>query len=373
MTSLAQNSAKNNTSARVGSSYDPDPIVRDALPGRRSVGAPGSAPAERAVVLETLGNKSGGSRSPGGKWAQKEQTPEQAREARRKHRAWEYRQVVRSLRACDRDDLADQVAACGRLRVYECGSCEQRGARRVYTCKSRLCPYCLQSRAERIARKLVDLVGGFANPVVMVLTVKNRLSLEDVSTHLRESFQRLRDRVSFKRSFVGGVCFWESTFSDEFGWHAHLHCLVDGYMEHADLKALWHEVTGDSFIVHLSYIAPEGRREAVLEACKYPCKLSSIVTRPELVQEYLDHTKGRRLYWAFGTAYKALAELASAEDAEDEEVLEDVSAEACPHCGTLGDMRPVFSEWHNVTWSLPDCWRVKGGWYVNERVAPGVL
>jgi hypothetical protein len=259
-------------------------------------------------------------------------------------------------------DQADKMKACGRLGVHECADCAVQAARRVYTCRHRLCPYCLKTRAYRIARKLVEVVGSFKNPVVMVLTIKNRVQLVDADQHLRSSFQKLRDRVAFKRSFAGGVVFWETTHGN--GWHTHLHCIVDGYMPKQELSDLWLSCTGDSFIVDLSYIAPDGRREAIIEACKYPCKLTSVISSPQLVLEYLAATKGRRLYWTFGDAYRFQAAL---EEAEDEEEAE--PSEACPSCGSIGSMRPLTTS-EGRTWAITQCVPTKSGWWARAPEGP---
>jgi hypothetical protein len=284
-------------------------------------------------------------------------TEAERKEQRRQLRGSDFYRVRHSLVALGGDyaDQADRIGACGRLAVYECSDCETQGARRVYTCKHRLCPYCLKSRAYRIARKLVEIVESFRNPVVMVLTIKNRERLADGDNHLRSSFQKLRDRVAFKRAFRGGVVFWETTHGN--GWHVHLHCIVDGYMPKQELSDLWRSCTGDSFIVDLSYIKSEGRREAIIEACKYPCKLTSVIYSPDLVLEYLTATHGRRLYWTFGDAYKFQGAL---EEAEDEEEAE--PSQSCPSCGSTGSMVPLVAT-VGRTWPITQCVPTRGGWW----------
>lgn len=276
-------------------------------------------------------------------------------------------QVVRSLKAAGLDDLAKQVNACGKLAVWQCGACgDQAGRRQVISCKSRVCPYCLQARAERIARRLVDIVCGFANPVVVVLTVKNRPALAEADEHLRLSWRKLTRRKEWKAHFAGGFVFWETTHNPATGWHAHLHILADGRMDKQALSDLWLECTGDSYIVDISYIYPEKRRDAVLEACKYPCKLASICQEPSLITEYLNHIRGRRLFWAFGSAYGRAAELDAVEDQDDEQDTDELHADVCPHCGVAGEMQPLYGQ----HWYIAAAERARvGPWWlrVNEK------
>ncbi len=322
---------------------------------RSASGAGAAAP----VRLERLGNKSGDYKrnlySRGSNL-----TPAERKEERRLLRGSDYYRVMHSLYSLggEYSDQADDMKLCGRLSVHECDDCSAQAARRVYTCKHRLCPYCLKSRAQRIAKKLVEVVESFSNPVVMVLTIKNRDKLMDADLHLRSSFQKLRDRVAFKRAFAGGVAFWETTHNVTTGWHVHLHCIVDGFMPKQQLVDLWQECTGDSFIVDLSYIKPDGRREAIIEACKYPCKLTSIIHNPSLVLEYLAATKGRRLYWTWGSAYAFQSALEEAEDTDEAE-----PSEVCPSCGSIGSMTPL-RDGQGRTWSITECIPTRGGWWL---------
>lgn len=297
-----------------------------------------------------------------------ERTPEQKREARRKRRGWEHAQVIRSLTVAGFDELAGDIERCGKLAVWKCGACgDMAGRRQLISCKSRLCPYCLQARAERIARKLVEHVCKFSNPVVIVLTVKNRPTLAEADEHLRSSWRKLSRRPAFREHFAGGFVFWETTHNPATGWHAHLHILADGYMPKQVLSDLWLACTGDSYIVDISFIKEEGRQDAVLEACKYPCKLSAIVEDPNLVREYLLHIRGRRLHWAFGSAYGLGAELDQLEDQDDERDADDLHADECPHCGVRGQMVPLHGP--GSWWWLAGCERAKvGPWWV--RVLP---
>ncbi len=322
---------------------------------RSSSGAVGSG----ALRLERLGNKSGDyKRNLHDQGATL--TEAERKEQRRVLRGSDYYRVIQSLRALGGEyfEQADDMKLCGRLGVHECADCATLAARRVYTCKHRLCPYCLKTRAYRIARKLVEVVESFKNPVVMVLTIKNRDTLEAGDAHLRSSFQKLRDRVAFKRAFAGGVAFWETTHNVHTGWHVHLHCIVDGFMPKQQLSDLWLSCTGDSFIVDLSYIKPEGRREAIVEACKYPCKLTSVIHSPALVLEYLAATRARRLYWTWGSAYAFQGALEEAEDAAEAE-----PSEACPACGSIGSMAPIKGD-VGRTWAITECVPMRGGWWV---------
>ncbi len=85
-------------------------------------------------------------------------------------------------------------------------------------------------------------------------------------------------------------------------------------MWQAELSKLWLSCSGDSYIVHISRLVDrdqKGMLKAVFEACKYPCKVADILGRPELVGEYLDGVKGRRLTVPGGTRTRSLRRLRS--------------------------------------------------------------
>ncbi len=295
-------------------------------------------------------------------------------EARRgRRRVAQSARLVADLRGLGRDSDADKVNRCGNVLVEECGSCNGQAGRRVRSCDNRLCPYCAAQRGANLADSVCASVEGMANPVLLVLTVRNGPSLRERTDALWGGYEKLIRRKAFKAAFRGGHAFYEASRNVGTGeWHPHLHCILDGSMAQRALSDLWRSCTkGDSFIVHISQLRDrtgDGYEAAVKEACKYPCKVSSIVGNAGAVAEFLDVLKGRRLYRTFGDVY-GISEAAKPLS-EGEKVYQDTLAAMCPHCGAEGSMSSVHSAsgWR-VRWSVGSCVVLPGGWYV--RAGPG--
>lgn len=281
--------------------------------------------------------------------------------------------LVASLRSLGREKEADSVYRCGHVLVEECGSCDGQAGRRVRSCDNRLCPYCAVARGDNLADSVCCSVERMSNPVLAVLTLRNRASLGDATDALWAAYNKLIRRKSFKAAFRGGHAFYEVTYNRGAGtWHAHLHCIFDGWMAQRDLSALWLACTGDSPIVHISQLKDptgDGYGKAVQEAVKYPCKVSQVVGSPALVAEFLDTLRGRRLYRTFGDVY-GISEV-PAPISEGEQVYRDTLAAMCPHCGAEGSMRSVHRpDGWRVRWSVGSCVVLPGGWYVRRPPCP---
>jgi hypothetical protein len=280
------------------------------------------------------------------------------------------------LRGLGREKEADKVNRCGHVLVEECGSCDGQAGRRVQSCDNRLCPYCAGERGVNIAESVLASVERMHNPVIVVLTVKNGPDLKERTDALWLGYSKLIRRKVFGESFRGGHAFYETKTSQAGEWHPHLHCILDGWMAQRVLSDLWRSCTkGESFIVHISQLQDrtgEGYEKAVKEACKYPCKVSDVIGRPQLVAEFLDVLKARRLYRTFGDVYGISEEPEPL--CEGEKVYRDTLAAMCPHCGAEGSMRSVHrSDGWRVRWSVGACVVMPGGWYVRRppRVPDG--
>lgn len=284
-------------------------------------------------------------------------------------RAAQSADLVASLRSLGREKEADSVYRCGHVLVEECGSCDGQAGRRVRSCDNRLCPYCAVARGDNLADSVCASVEGMNNPVLVVLTLRNRASLAEATDALWKAYNKLIRRKSFKAAFRGGHAFYEVTHNMGAGtWHAHLHCIVDGWMAQRDLSALWLACTGDSPVVHISQLKDRtgvGYGKAVQEAVKYPCKVSQIVGSPGLVAEFLDTLRGRRLYRTFGDVYGISEEPEPL--SEGEQVYRDTLAAMCPHCGAEGSMSSVQrSDGARLRWAVGSCEVRPGGWYVRR-------
>jgi hypothetical protein len=274
------------------------------------------------------------------------------------------------LRALGRKKEAEKVDRCGHVIVDECGICEGQAGQRVRSCDNRLCPYCAGARGANLAVSVLASVERMRNPVLAVLTVKDGPDLKERTVALWSAYNKLIRRKGFKAAFRGGHAFYETKTSKVTGdWHPHLHCILDGWMAQRLLSDLWRSCTnGESFIVHISQLKDrtgDGYEKAVKEACKYPCKVADVIGRPDLVAEFLDVLKGRRLYRTFGDVYG----ISDAPEplSEGEKVYRDTLAAMCPHCGAEGSMRSVRrSDGWRVRWSVGACMVLPGGWYVRR-------
>lgn len=179
----------------------------------------------------------------------------------------------------------------------------QRVAVHCNTCRNRWCLPCAQARSHRIQ---VNLQHHLQRRTVRMLTLTLRHSatpLRGQLDRLYKCFRTLRQTTFWRQHVTGGCAVLEITHgwhSPE--WHPHLHCLVEGkYIPHGRLSDLWRQVTGDSFIVHVTAVA------STEEAAKYVAKYlrkpvdRSILYKPDPLAELIAATKGRRLVHTFAS------------------------------------------------------------------------
>ena len=127
---------------------------------------------------------------------------------------------------------------------------------------------------------------------------------------LLDAFKRLRQHPTVRKYFAAGVWFFEAKL-DKAGrlWHPHLHVIQVGpdRVPHAALSTAWHQITGDSFIVHVCAI--EDRQRQVAYVTKYSTKPldSSVLRVPAKLDEFVVAIAGRRLFQCFGEWSKAHA------------------------------------------------------------------
>jgi len=127
---------------------------------------------------------------------------------------------------------------------------------------------------------------------------------------LYSSFKQLRQHPEMGKYFKAGVWFFEAKL-DKAGrlWHPHLHVIQVGpdRMPQAALSVSWKQITGDSFIVHVTAITDH--RQQVQYVTKYTTKpLSADVVRvPAKLDEFVTAIAGRRLFQCFGEWSKAHA------------------------------------------------------------------
>lgn len=196
---------------------------------------------------------------------------------------------------------------------------------KAFTCKQHLlCPFCAARRSAKQMAAYVEKIDHVTQadkslkPIMITLTVKNGLDLTERFIHLQKSFQRLierrrdwlkkgRGRTEF-RKLDGALYSFEFTYSQEQGWHPHVHmvALAHDWIDREALSKEWHEVTGDSFIVDVRKIRSRSTNEAdsdlmsgLAEVLKYALKFSDLEDL-QVWQAYMQ-LRGRRLMGSLGS------------------------------------------------------------------------
>jgi hypothetical protein len=120
---------------------------------------------------------------------------------------------------------------------------------------------------------------------------------------LQSYFSRLRNTVFWRSVVTAGAAFLEiKRSSNTRGWHPHLHIVVEGkYVPHAILKAIWHRITGDSYIVDVRPVRSTG--ELIRYVTKYVSKPldNSIFESTETTEQAIRAMHGKRTCTTFGT------------------------------------------------------------------------
>jgi len=127
--------------------------------------------------------------------------------------------------------------------------------------------------------------------------------LAEVINRLLSSFSKLRRRKIWTSSQVGGASFLEiKRAKTSSSWNAHLHVIAEGtYLPYQALSNLWHQITGDSYVVDIRIIKSESK--AANYVTKYASKGldGNYLKNPDLLQEAILALSGRRLCTNFGS------------------------------------------------------------------------
>ncbi len=208
-------------------------------------------------------------------------------------------------------------------------------ARFSTSCGERTCPDCRKKWFGRHFNNLKPIVSRWDRVYFLSLTLKNipdgGLCKSDLN-RLRKSFAALRKRVN--GAISAGWYILQMT-NEGNGWHLHLHAIYRGsYIPTQKISRLWHEITGDSFIVDIRIAERwEGALRYVLKDF-----LQSPRIRPEDEKEYNSIFFGSRMVQGFGEYAK----------------LSFKKPYLCPKCGgdswdtienLTGEPRRYFPEW----------------------------
>ena len=139
-------------------------------------------------------------------------------------------------------------------------------------------------------------------PFLVTLTVKDGSDLEERFKHLHKAQRELwmrkcRGRGSVLDGVEGAVWSYEIKRGTGSGlWHPHLHmiALAESQPDAFELAAEWKNITGDSFIVHVTPIDQEDHISGFMEVFKYAVKFSD-QPPADTVHAWLTLTKKRLL------------------------------------------------------------------------------
>ena len=170
-------------------------------------------------------------------------------------------------------------------------------------CKSRWCVPCSRERAARICGNLRPKLE--EGPIrFLTLTMKHTdTPLRAQIDRIYHCFRRLRRAKFWLRAVTGGAAVLEIThgWRDDL-WHVHLHCLLQGsFIAHADLKAEWWRITGDSNILDIRFVRDTAT--AARYVTKYVTKPISrtVIEKPEPLAELISACSRRRLVLTWGS------------------------------------------------------------------------
>lgn len=172
-------------------------------------------------------------------------------------------------------------------------------------CRDRFCLPCQKERAALIANHLISLLEGEPARFITLTLAHRNEPLKDTLDRLYKDYAKLRRTGLWMRTVRAAAATLEITYNRDRGeWHPHLHILARGrYVPHADLKAAWHKITGDSFIVDIRYVKDQSR--AAQYVAKYAAKAQNgtYSTHPAALEEALAALKGRRMVMLTGEWY----------------------------------------------------------------------
>jgi len=170
-------------------------------------------------------------------------------------------------------------------------------------CKSRWCVPCSRERAARIVGNL-KLKVAEGRIRFLTLTLKHQdIPLAKQIDRIYACFRKLRKASFWTCHTEGGAAVLEIShgWRDSL-WHVHLHCLLQGsFVPHADLKAAWWRITGDSNIVDIRPV--HNAEQAASYITKYITKPISrtVIEKAEPLAELITACSRRRLVLTWGT------------------------------------------------------------------------
>lgn len=245
-------------------------------------------------------------------------------ETARRHEWWasERAAVREAMKSCNfpaaRLERFDQCGAASFILALK--EPPYRMKRACNKCRDRHCKPCAIDRSNLYAgniKKRLEEYKGRVDRRFRFVTLTLRSSDEPLPAQFRRwmkcftdlrrvrlcNLKRRKLKNWWQLHVIGGCYFLEATLNESTGrWHVHAHLLIEGaFLPVQELKALWHNVTGDSDVVDVRQLT--GVDDVAAEVSKYTAKgpgAKLSANGPKLV-EWVIGTKSLRLCATFGT------------------------------------------------------------------------
>lgn len=172
-------------------------------------------------------------------------------------------------------------------------------------CRDRWCVPCATDRARLVAGKLMTLMRDEPVRFITLTTKSTDDCLSDRIDDLYKCYARLRRNRLWMSSVSAAAATLEVTRNHDTGrWHPHLHVIAKGkYIKHDDLRALWHRITGDSFIVDIRYVRDQGKAASYITTYITKTMNPSLHRDEDSMRECIQALKGRRMILLTGEWY----------------------------------------------------------------------
>lgn len=196
-----------------------------------------------------------------------------------------------------------------------CRSCwsESLNKRRLMAtyCHDRHCEPCAAAKAHKICRNIRHHLAGAPLGEYRFITLTPRHNdrpLSEQIRHLTRSFKKLRTLPAWRKTQSGGVFLLEIKHGAEQAhpekkrWHPHIHAITQGkFIDKHTLSNLWHQATGDSFIVDIRQ--PKKLQDLPRYITKYITKGTTphVMADQALASEYILSIKGTRTAQTWGS------------------------------------------------------------------------
>jgi Replication protein len=220
--------------------------------------------------------------------------------------------------------LVPKVAACHKSFRHKRCDRSHDWAKPFNSCSVRVCPHCAHRRGEILGARFQGYAATKDNLRYVVLSERNSKTYAEGRELLLASWQRLRRSVGWKRKVKGCIVAEEVTYNaEEKTWHPHLNILMEGeFFPVEELRQAWFKASeGRGEVVWIT----KANAGTVFELIKYVAKVTDLLERPEVLDEFLTAIKGRRLLRTYGVCRSM--QIADEDDPSEE-------GEKCPDCGS---------------------------------------